>query len=506
MGDKALTYAALSQRSNQLAHLLREQGIREHDRVGVFLNKSLETMIAIYGILKAGGAYVPLDPQSPSTRLADIIQDCGIRGIITQPNKRAVLADAGTQQDVLQFAVGAAASDAHDLPIRTYTWDDVAQLPTTLPNVRLMEHDLAYVMYTSGSTGKPKGMMHTHYSGASYVRMSAATYGVTSEDRLSNHSPLHFDMSTFDYLTGPASGATTIIIPEAYKLFPVNLAQLIEKERISIWYSVPFALIQLLLRGALEQRDLTSLRWVLYGGEPFPLEHLRALIERLPGTRFSNVYGPAEVNQCTYYHIPPPAEWADDNSPVPIGYLCQNVEARILAADDALAVDGEIGELAIRSGTMMRGYWNRPDLNAKAFYRVSVAPGLEKVFYRTGDLAKQDDDGVYHYFGRKDRQVKIRGYRVELAEVEHALTTHELVEEGATYAVKSDDGDHVGAAVILRGGAELTQADLIAYLRGRVPPYAVPDTIRFMDAFPRTGTGKIDRRALQQEAQRTPAI
>jgi amino acid adenylation domain-containing protein len=497
-----LTYAALSQRSTQLAHLLHAQGVRHGDRIGVFLDKSLETPLAIYGIMKAGAAYVPLDPRSPVTRLMSIIRDCDLKGIISQNNKSAVLREVIREQTILQFVIGLSA-DA-DLgtagAVRRDRWEALAAFPTDHPPaVRLIDQDLAYIMYTSGSTGNPKGIMHTHFSGLSYARMSADTYDVRHEDCLSNHSPLHFDMSTFDYLTGPLCGATTIIIPESFTLFPVNLAKLIETERMTIWYSVPFALIQLLLRGALEKRDLTSLRWILYGGEPFPLNHLRALMERLPGARVSNVYGPAEVNQCTYYHLPPVAEWSADLQTIPLGVIWDNAAGLVIDEAGQSTPLGELGELVVRTPTMMRGYWNRPELNQRAFFRREVFPDYSETYYRTGDLVRQGDDGLLEFYGRKDHQIKVRGYRVELAEIDAALASHEAVEEGAAYVVPGQDGeqpDSLDAAVILREAVPLAEPELIAYLKGRLPHYAVPDRVHFVKTFPRTGTGKVDRKAL----------
>jgi amino acid adenylation domain-containing protein len=496
---KHLTYTELAQRSNQLAHFLREQGIRPKDRVGVFLDKSLETAIAVYGIMKAGAAYVPLDPRSPSARLISIIEDCELRGIVAQDNKLKVLQEVAQGQSILRFVVGMT-TDA--LPnIAAYGWDVVATLPNeSAPRVPTIESDLAYIMYTSGSTGKPKGMMHTHYSGLSYARISSATYGVTQQDRLGNHSPLHFDMSTFEYLTGPYCGATTIIIPETYTLFPVNLAQLIEDERITIWYSVPFALIQLLQRGAMEKRDLSSIRWINYGGEPFAISHLRDLMQRLPNARISNVYGPAETNQCTYYHLTA-ADVQDDDASIPIGHISDNAEGLILDDADQEAAFGEVGELVVRAPTMMRGYWNRVDLNQRAFYVREVFPDYREQFYRTGDLVRQRPDGLLEFLGRKDNQVKVRGYRVELSEVEAALARHPAVEEAISFVLKAPLGDQLGAAVILRANTSATSAELTAHVRERVPPYMVPDTIETMESFPRGGTGKIDRKVVQQQVQ-----
>lgn len=495
----SLTYGELERRSNQLAHLLHDQGIGRRDRVGVFLDKSLETPLAIYGIMKAGAAYVPLDPRSPISRLVDIIQDCGIRGIVSQDNKARVLGETGVQQDILQFVVGV--SQDADIGVRTYAWAALDALPAeNAPGVYIIDQDLAYIMYTSGSTGKPKGIMHTHFSGMSYAQMSADTYDVQHSDRLSNHSPLHFDMSTFDYLTGPLRGATTVIIPEAFTLFPANLAQLIEDERLTIWYSVPFALIQLIERGVMEKRDFTSLRWILYGGEPFPTAYLRTLMERLPGARISNVYGPAEVNQCTFYHLPPVSEWDESMENVPLGRVWDNAEGLILDHQDQEVAPGAIGELVVRTPTMMRGYWNRSEMNRRAFYRREVFPDYHDVYYRTGDLVRLDEQGQLQFLGRKDHQIKIRGYRVELAEVDAALTRHEAVEEGSAYVVNRDAGDVICAAITLKAGKTVSEGDLIDFLKSKLVHYAVPQTIRILESFPRTSTGKVDRKALQQQA------
>lgn len=499
---QSFSYADIHQRSTQLAHFLREQGIQRHDRIGIFLNKSVETMIAIYGIMKAGAAYVPIDPRSPLERLATVITDCGIRGLMTAPDKMPILRDLASLQTPLEFALAAAEPD---LTFRCYDWGAIAAFEAeTAPAVSMMSDDLAYIMVTSGSTGKPKYIMHTHDSGLSYTRLSAHLYQINHEDRLSNHSPLHFDMSTLEYLTAVQCGATIVIIPEAYTLFPANLSQLIQDERLTIWYSVPFAIIQLLLRGVLEQRDLSSLRWILYGGEPFSRQHLRPLMERLPNAQVSNVYGPAEVNQCTYYHLPPPNEWpeAADDQPVPIGLACPNAEVLILDEDDGIIQDdNSIGELVVRAPTMMQGYWQRPDLNATAFYRHSIAPDYDAIFYRTGDLGYRRADGLLEFVGRKDHQVKVRGFRVELAEVDHAITAHSDIEEGAAYLVHRDEVTVIEALAIPRAEAHATATDLLAYLRAHLPHYAVPETLHFVASLPRTGTGKIDRKALPKLAK-----
>ncbi len=495
---QALSYGDWLRRSSALASALRAQGVQRGDRVGILLNKSLETPVAVYGTWMAGAAYVPLDPLAPVARLGFAVQDAGITHLVTHEPKRAAAATLAAAHGVTRV-IGLAPGD--DLSAEALSWADVPAGAAPAPEIVLSANDLAYVMYTSGSTGTPKGLMHTHASGLAYARLSAELYDVQSSDVLSNHSPLHFDMSTFDYFTGPLRGATTVIIPEPVTKFPASLSKLIQDERMTIWYSVTTALVQLVLRGALPQRDLSALRWILYGGEPYPPSALRELQALVPGARVSNVYGPAEVNQCTYYHVPAPGAEVDADDSVPIGRIWAESEGLLLDADDRETPPGEIGELVVRTPTMMRGYWNRPDLNARAFYRRSGQDQTEGVFYRTGDLMRVDAHDRLRFCGRKDRQIKTRGYRVELDEVESALALHPAVGEVAAYAAPDGAGSLlIEAAIIVRAGLTLDEAELKADVARRLPPYAVPNAIRFLVDFPRTGTGKIDRRALAEQS------
>ena len=498
---KSLTYAELARASNGMARILREQGARRGDRVGIFMNKGLESAIAIYGVMKAGAAYVPLDPFAPAARISYVIRDCGIRHLITNDLKLSMsgLLDEDVDLDCL---IGVEA--AEERPYTAISWDAVyASAADQPPDVGVVEQDLAYILYTSGSTGMPKGIMHTHRSGLSFAQWAAEEYGLTSDDRLSNHAPLHFDLSTFDFFAGSQAGATVVILPEAFTKFPANMVKLMAEERITVWYSVPFALIQMLQRGKMEAHDLSALRWILFAGEVFPTKHLRNLMLALPGVQFSNLYGPTETNVCTYYHVTAVPD--EDDEPVPIGKPCANVEALIVDGDDQPVAAGEVGELLIRGGVVMRGYWGMPEKTEKGFYERPVFGYLADKFYRTGDLVQELPDGNLKYLGRKDRQIKTRGYRVELDEIEVALLSYELVEEAAVYPVPDGQGSNlIEAAVTAKEGAALEEAPLVSHISDRLPPYAVPVNIHILDVFPRTSTGKINRRALQERATAVP--
>jgi amino acid adenylation domain-containing protein len=491
---QSLTYQDLMHRASNLAHVLVEQGVKKGDRVGIYLNKCLESAVGMYGIMMAGAAYVPLDPFAPVARLGYVIGDCGIRHLITNEGKLDQVTQLLEEGADLECLVGIEKGEG--LPLQCIAWDEIYSLPYQhLPDPGTIEQDLAYILYTSGSTGVPKGIMHTHRSGLSFAEWAASTYGLLPTDRISNHAPLHFDLSTLDFFASALAGATTVIIPEPVTKFPASLSKLMADERLTIWYSVPFALIQLLSHGKLESRDLSALRWVLFAGEPFPTKHLRHLMGLLPHAQFSNLYGPTETNVCTFYNV---GELPEDDQPIPIGIPVSNVEDLVVDLDDRPVASGEVGELLIRGGVVMRGYWGQIDMTQRGFYRRNVFSDYEDIFYRTGDLVQLQPDGNYKYLGRKDRQIKTRGYRVELDDIEVALLSHDHVEEAAVYPIPDGQGSNlIEAGVIPKNGTNLTPSDLLDHLALRLPTYALPVKISIMSDFPRTSTGKINRRELQ---------
>jgi non-ribosomal peptide synthetase component F len=297
-GDQYLTYEDLNFKTSQLANHLIRSGVKKGDRVGIYMNRCIETVVAVYGILKSGAAYVPLDSTAPHARTLFLLNDCGIRFLVTTPNQSKRILKVLEEDSPIKQIIGLSEDVGH------VSWKTIYNIPLeNYKNLKISGHDLAYIMYTSGSTGTPKGIMHTHNSALAYAELSANLYGLNSKDRVGNHAPLHFDISTFGYFSSPYAGATTVIIPDAHTKFPVSLAKLIEAEKLTVWYSVPLALIQLWLSGALKNHNLQSLRWVLFGGENFTIKYLRALMLCWPNTKFSNVYGPAEVNQCTFHNL-----------------------------------------------------------------------------------------------------------------------------------------------------------------------------------------------------------
>lgn len=494
--DGSLTYSELYGRACALANGLLEDGMQAGDRVGILLHKGLESAVALYGVMLAGGTYVPLDPFAPTARIEFVLRDCGIQRLVAAERTATTLltlAEAGLELHTV-FGV----PDNGALPYRVVPWSAVEPLSQTAPAIATTEQDLCYILYTSGSTGSPKGIMHTHRSALSWAEVAAATYELGPHDVVSNYAPLHFDLSTLDYFAGARAGATTTIIPEEVTKFPASLAGFLADEGLTVFYTVPMALIHLAQPGLLEGRDLDRLRLVLFGGEPMPIKHLRRIMELMPTARFVNVYGPTETNGVT--HHPVDAIPSVETEALPIGRPYPNVDALIVDAGFEPVPNGEPGELVVRTPTMMRGYWGRDDLNEHAFHTRTPFGGRPDVYHRTGDLAAMQSDGTIRFLGRKDRQIKSRGNRVELDEVEAVLISHPLVREAAVYAMSDGEGLLEIRAEAIPAGSGVDSGELIRHLRAALPAYAVPSQIVLRDSFPRTSTGKIDRLAMEAEA------
>ncbi len=490
-GNARITFGEFDTRVRQLASCLIKHGVRRGARIGIYLGRSIESAIAVHGIMRAGAVWVPLDIFAPPSRTLELIEDCDMYGVITSSPL------ASKHQDLfkdVRLVIGSNKSDGNRV-----AWEEVfIENADECPDVGLNPDDPAYIIYTSGTTGKPKGIVHTHASGMAYARLSSQLYEVGRHDVVASHAPLHVDMCTFAYLSAPLAGATTVIFPEAYLKLPASLSGLMEKERISIWYSVPLALSQLLEHGVLHDRDLSSIRWVLYGGEPFQTNVLGKLMEAWPQATFCNVYGPAEVNQCTYYHIreiPPPG------TSVPLGHVWKETHARIVDAEGLDVHSNSVGELLIASTTRMKEYWNRPDLTDRAFHDHVDADGAARRYYRTGDLVMRDAEGLLHYMGRKDRQVKIKGFRIELSEIEAILNGIPFIDAGAVVAPRDAAGNRHLVAYITHSDDEPDRADLIAHLGQHLPPHAVPNTFTFLESLPATSAGMLDYATLERKAE-----
>ncbi|HKQ58207.1 MAG TPA: AMP-binding protein, partial [Candidatus Eisenbacteria bacterium] len=378
---------------------------------------------------------------------------------------------------------------------RDVFWHDVVEAadPTCEPEPMDAEDPL-YILYTSGSTGKPKGVMLSHRNATSFVGWCIETLGPTADDVFSSHAPFHFDLSILDLYVPLASGASLVLIPEDSGKEPLALAELIERERITVWYSTPSILSLLVQYGKLETRDTSRVRTVCFAGEVFPIVHLRALTAIWPAKRYLNLYGPTETNVCTWHEVPA-AIPAERTEPFPIGRVCSHLEALVVDASGQPVAEGAEGELCIRGAGVMQGYWNLPDQTARAF----VARPDGSRWYRTGDLVVAEAGGIFIFRGRNDRMVKKRGYRVELGEIEVSLYRHPAVREAAVVAVAdAEAGVTIRAHLATRDGGRLSIIELKRFCASHLPRYMIPDSFSFHAELPRTSTDKTDYQRLIQ--------
>ncbi len=500
--DESLSWEAVERRVGRLASTLADCGVRRGDRVGIYLHKSLESFVAVHGILRSGAAYVPIDPLAPLDLVESIIGDCEINVLVSHLPRLVGLKKLLPKVDLAAVigVDGGSIDVAPSVTTRFVSWPEVDEADVAAPTANIDE-DLAYVMYTSGSTGKPKGMMHTHRSGLAYATMSAALYELGPDNRTANFSPLHFDMSTFELLSAPSAGATCVIIPEPYLRVPASLTEYLSDQRVTTMYTVPSLFMQMMSRGAFAERDWSAVRWVMPAGEVFPAEPLRRLMALVPHARFANLYGPAEVNQCSYFHFPGSDPSAFDEV-MPLGLPAPGAELQLVDDDDQPIEGPGTGLLIVRSPNMMAGYWNRPDLDAKGFLDRRGPGGMRQRWYRTGDVIRRDEHGNLTFLGRSDNQVKIRGYRVELEVVEAAVGSLPGVEQVVVGVRSVVDGDSILVAHYVPtpdGGADGAGPDQWRRaLVGVLPNYAVPAVFEPVSGFPLTPSGKIDRRTSRQ--------
>jgi amino acid adenylation domain-containing protein len=493
-GEREITYLELERQSNHLANLLIDLGVRRGERVGIYLDKSIESVVAIYGTLKAGGAYVPLDPQAPPARLGYIVHDAGVRVLLTGCEKedawQALNEDGHALQSLVVLNGAPAAAPGG---VRVLTTSDVAAASDSRPATRIVDCDLAYILYTSGSTGTPKGVMLTHRNCLAFVEWAVEEFAVCAEDRLSSHAPLHFDLSTFDLFAAAAAGAAVALVPAQASVFPGEIRRFIEDAGITVWYSVPSILSMLVIRGGLKTGALPKLRTVLFAGEVFPTGYLKRLVELLPEVRFANLYGPTETNVCTWWEVIELPEHPSET--IPIGRAIANVDTFIVTDEGRLAERGEVGELYVRGPTVMQGYLGDPEKTASRLVPAPFGDIRGQLVYRTGDLVREAPSGDYHFLGRRDNQVKSRGYRIELGDVEAAIQAHPAVTECAVVAVADEMvGNRLYAFVAAR--EEAPEPPLGAFCAERIPGYMIPERFEVSDALPRTSTGKVDRPAL----------
>jgi acyl-coenzyme A synthetase/AMP-(fatty) acid ligase len=339
--------------------------------------------------------------------------------------------------------------------------------------------------------------MLTHENATSFVDWCSSVFLPTEHDRFSSHAPFHFDLSILDIYVALKHGATLFLISEDAGKNPKDLAQFIARHKLTMWYSTPSILTLLVQFGKLDAYDHSSLRIVNFAGEVFPVKHLRDVKRHWPAPIYFNLYGPTETNVCTYYRVDALPE---DDATIPIGRACENTEVFAIRQDGEVAGTGEEGELFVRGSAVMTGYWGRPERSAEVLVPDPRSPGSPELVYRTGDLVRLRDDGDYDFVGRRDHQIKSRGYRVELGEVEAALNADPRLDTAVAVGVPHEDWGAAIVAYVVPKDGPMTEVDVKRAAATRLPRFMVPVRVEVRDQLPRTSTGKVDRRSVEDDA------
>ncbi len=494
-GKAEYTYGELDRQSNALCAALVAAGVEKGDRVGVFMEKSWEAIVAMLAASRAGAAYVNINPLFKPPQVAYLAQDCDIR---------VMIGDSARLDDLEPGTVPGAALYKGERP-RDASAGELTDLAEVLgsgeaPNEtrQVSEADLATILYTSGSTGMPKGVATSQRNVVVGAQIVSTYLENTPEDRILSALPFNFDAGMSQITTSLRVGATLFLLRSR---LPGDLLKALRRHEITGVTGVP-PLWALLLRGAkrIREEPLAHLRYLSNTGGRIPqanLDELRKLLTDLSGTKIFRMYGLTEAFRSTY--LPPEEEPHRESSC--IGKAIPDTEILVINEEGKECAPNEPGELVHRGPTVAMGYWGNEEATQKAYRPNPLAPpellDVERVVY-SGDTVRRDEDGFLYFIGREDAMIKSQGYRLSPEEVENLLIGSGLVDEACAFGVEDPtEGQRVVAVVSLRDSAD---GDAVETIRGHVvrnaPPYMVPKEILVRDELPKTGSGKIDRKGI----------
>jgi amino acid adenylation domain-containing protein len=475
--ERELSYGELNTRANQLAHYLRELGVKPDGRVAICVERGIEMVVSLLAVLKAGGAYVPLDPAYPAERLKYMLEDSAPTVLLTQGRLKEMFAGRSNALAVI------------DLATNTPQWADQPESNPDRAGVGLTPRHLVYVIYTSGSTGTPKGVMAEHRGLQNLLQWYTKESNLSSGDVVLVVTSYSFDLTQRNIFGTLIVGGLLYLAKEPFDAQAI--VTLVTRERISIMNLTPSAfhtLIDCSVKG-----ELGRVRTVILGGEVIDSSRLLKLVK--PWPEFFNCYGPTEcTGVVVFYRMSPDLEQYRNRS-VPLGRPIANARIYILDGHGQPVPIGVAGEIYIGGVGVARGYLNRPELTAERFVRDPFTPEAGARMYKTGDLGRWLPDGTIEFLGRNDFQVKVRGYRIELGEIEARLREHAGVREAVVLAQEDSAGDK--RLVTYYTGVETVGAEELGrHLTERLPEYMVPAAYVRLKALPLTPNGKLDRKAL----------
>ena len=487
----SLTYGDLNARANQLAACLRELGVGPDSLVGIHLDRSFDLIAGIWAILKADGAYLPLDLACPEDRLGFMLEDSRARVLLTDSHLASRFANYSGKIICLDQEAARLASRSAE-------------------NVRSKAepHHLAYIIYTSGSTGTPKGCLVTRENVARLFTATDPWFHFGPQDVWTLFHSSAFDFSVWEIFGALLYGGRLVIVPHMVSRSASAFRELLIRERVTVLNQTPSAFRQLVQADrALPPGDL-ALRYVIFGGEALEFQSLRPWFERYGDRRAQcvNMYGITETTVHVTYRPVTLAD-LDRHSGSNIGIPIPDLQVYVVDQQGRRVATGETGEMLVGGLGVARGYLHRDELTHERFIANPFDPGISPRLYRTGDLARQLENGDLEYLGRIDHQVKIRGFRIELSEIESLLARHPAVRECAVLA-RSDNGSEprLVAYLVTDQNAPPGVEELRTHLARKLPEYMVPAAFVFLDTFPLTVNGKLDREALPAPGSERPHL
>lgn len=476
-----VTYSDLERISNQIAHYLLDIGVKKGDRVCIILDKCTVTYGIILASLKVGTPYFVVDPANPAARTKYMIEKC---------RPAVAFVHHGLHPEDFTGKV-VYVNDNQNEFFKNCSTDKVNT------GWRIAGSDPAYIMFTSGSTGFPKGAVISHDNLINFIKWTQWHFGFSANDIFTNINPLYFDNSVFDIYSSLFCGAALAPFNSRISKDPYQVIRKIDELQCTVYFSVPSLLIYFQILKLINSQSFRSVKKIIFGGEGYPKSKLKELYDCL-GDRitFYNVYGPTECTCiCSVYELSE-TDFTNLVGLPPLGTLTPNFSYLIINENGRLVERNEIGELYLGGPCVGLGYFNDPDQTRTLFIQNPLNNAYHERIYKTGDLVRYNtvDDKLY-FSGRKDSQIKHQGYRIELAEIEHALTSVPDIDEAV--ALQS----HTNGISIIIAVVATKQSMGTGFIKSEaarfIPKYMIPEKIEIYEQLPKNANGKIDRNLLQ---------
>ena len=467
-----VTYNELNTQAKAIGSAIIEKSGTRNSPVVVFIDRNIESVISFMGVAMSGNFYVPVDRQLPVKRVELIVKTLEPKAAVIWEKDNRILDEIGFKGERLLFdeAISHSVNEA------------------ALCNVRknAIDTDPLYAIFTSGSTGVPKGVLVCHRSVIDLIENFAETFDFDDTRVFGNQAPFDFDVSVKDIYSCIRNGASMHVIPKLFFSFPAKLIACINERKINtiIWATSALRIIENL--NALEKTLPETLKTIMFSGEVMPNKVLNYWREKLPEVNYVNLYGPTEITcNCLYYKVDRPFR---DEEALPIGVPFKNTDILLLDGDELVTQPDVKGEICVRGTSLAHGYYNNPEKTAEAFCQNPLNKVYPELIYRTGDLAKYGDDGLFYFVSRKDYQIKHMGHRIELSEVEIAINSLPYIDAGCCIYDKANE-----QIVLFYQSENECERDIMKDGTKLLPKYMMPNRFIHFTSLPMTKNAKIDR-------------